>query len=101
MIFARWKNGESRRINVRDPLAADDPHVTLPCPACDKPIGTSRRVQVVAVGPVDEQDERAHNEDLWYLAVAALMHQDCADRLTDSSLDLLISELAIVPTGGV
>jgi hypothetical protein len=100
MIFVRWKDGEPRRGRVFEPLAADHPAVGIPCPPCDEPIGTTRPVQLVAVGPVFEGDRQAHLAGRWYSAGAALLHEDCADRLTDSALELLISELAIVPMGG-
>ena len=100
MLFVPWKNGEPRRGHVRGPLAADHPAIHIPCPACGEPAGTVRRGQLVVVGPVGEADKKAHNEGRWYLAGAALLHEDCADRLTDSGLELLISELEILPTGG-
>jgi hypothetical protein len=100
MIYVRWKAGESRRGRVFNPVVAGDPLAAMPCPApgCGLPLRMPWPVAVVlvAVGPVDDGDDRvSHDEGRWHNAGAAVLHQPCADQLTDSELDVLAEQLIV------
>lgn len=82
-------------------MAADHPAAAHPCPVCDLGIAAGPDPMpfvLVAVGPEpdDAADQAAHDAGRWYAAAAVLIHQPCADELTDEALEQLCAELVVV-----
>lgn len=48
-----------------------------PCSACGSLLGDGRSVQLLAIGPSDDEDREAHASGNWYSAVAIVLHADC------------------------
>lgn len=99
MIYVRWAAGEPRRGRVFEPLTLQHPEVQSPCVECGQELGTVDRVQLVAVGPTDTDDQMTHDRGGWYSAGAVLLHETCAERVTDDDLEALVSELRIATQG--
>lgn len=77
MAFVRWRSGDSREGRVLPPMSADHPAFTDPCPACRTPLGDGRPVQLLAIGPTDDEDRARHTNGAWYSALALLFHTAC------------------------
>lgn len=97
MIYVRWRRDQSRRCRVFPPLAPDHPHAHVPCPSCGTAVGSVVPVQLIAVGPTDDEDRVRHEELRWYNAGAVVAHKGCVDALSESDVERLVSGLELVP----
>lgn len=75
--FVRWRAGARRESRVLPPLAGDHPAANRPCPACWIPLGDGRPVQLLAIGPIDDETRVQHAARCWYSALALLLHAEC------------------------
>jgi hypothetical protein len=75
--FVRWRAGARRESRLLPPLAGDHPAANRPCPACWIPLGDGRPVQLLAIGPTDDETRVQHEALRWYSALALLLHADC------------------------
>lgn len=75
--FVRWRTSEPREGRVFDPLPFDHPAVLDLCPACQRRLGTVHPVQLLAIGPTDEEDQEIHRAGRWYNALALIFHAVC------------------------
>lgn len=104
MIYVRWKRDESRRGRVFPPPQPDHFLYDQPCFRCNNllsvPVNRAPEIQLIAVGPVDEDEQIRHNEGRWYNAGAVALHHACASGMTDEDLDQLCSELVPSPGQG-
>ena len=75
--FIRWKPGEPRESRVFPPLTAGHPAAGDSCPACGECLGDGTPVQLLTIGPTDDEDREKHRAGRWYSAFALLFHADC------------------------
>lgn len=59
------------------PLKADHPAFGADCWLCSEPLGNEAPVQLLVLGPENEQDRLKHAEGGWYSAAAILLHGAC------------------------
>ena len=95
MIYVRWRKGESRRGRVF-PQAGQIGY--QPCPHCGVPLAADLPIQLIAVGPDDDEGCSRYEAGRWFSCTAVAMHASCADCLTDDELETLISELVLLDT---
>lgn len=93
MIYVRWKRGESRRGAVFPAVSPDHFLWNEPCVQCSHLLGNGEEIQLVAVGPVDDDERERHNADRWYNAGAVALHRRDVDTMSDAELDALCAEL--------
>lgn len=93
----RWRRDEGRRGPVYPGLRADHPAVTVNDVLCGAPIGTEEPVQLLVVGPDNNNDEdrERHEAGRWYTALAVLVHKKCLARLSDDQVEAAVSELSL------
>ena len=99
-----WRAGQPRRCQVFDPLLPSHPGYAAECMLCPRPLGgqgtQALPVQPIVVGPAVD-DERAKLRDaarLHYFAAAIVVHQECADRLSDEKLMTFVNGLRMIRT---
>lgn len=95
MIFVRWKRGESRRGRVFPGPVDGDPLFNDRCVQCGDYLGGNGDIQLIAVGPVSEDERGRHDEGRWYNAGAVALHRVDVDGLSDAELDALCAELVV------
>lgn len=75
-------------IRIRDFLAlsADHPLRDTPCGTCGEVLGDSP-VTLMAVGPMDDEDQGRHDAGLWYSAGGVMVHTgDCVNHFDPEDL---------------
>jgi hypothetical protein len=77
MTYVRWQKGEPRESRVFPPLAPTHPCYTTPCTLCTDPLGNGRKVQLLALGPEDEEEREKFAQGGWISALAILLHAAC------------------------
>lgn len=97
MTYVRWQRDEPRRCRVFPPLRPPHPSYTAPCLVCDEWLGNGDQIQLIVVGPTNDEDRAKHEAGGWYNAGGVLVHQVCADRLDDDGLQEFVAPLAIYP----
>lgn len=94
MTYVRWAKGEDRRGRMFDPLSADHPAASSRCDVCGSPLGNGERVQLVAVAP-DPEDQEKFDSGSWCSCSSILLHEDCVSS-SDQSLEDYVRELQIL-----
>lgn len=99
-----WRPGLSRRCQVIDPLLPDHAGYAAECMLCPRLLGgqgtQALPLQPIVVGPA-EGDERAklrNSARAHYSAAAIVVHQECADRLSDQELEKFVGGLRMIRT---
>jgi hypothetical protein len=77
MTYVRWQKDEPRESRVFPPLLATHPSYTTPCVLCTDPLGNGHKVQLLALGPEDEEDRGKFAAGGWISALAILLHAAC------------------------
>ena len=93
VAYVRWQRDESRRGRTFPGLPDDHPAVSAIDVLCERPLGEREPVQLLVVGPEDDDDRKRHASGRWYWAVAVVVHERCLARLTDDELGLVVGEL--------
>jgi hypothetical protein len=78
VTYVRWRSDEPREQRVFPALPEAHPAASTPCPACAQPLGDGTPVQLLALGPADDAEDREkHAAGRWYSAVALVVHATC------------------------
>lgn len=99
-----WRAGKPRRCQVLDPLKPDHPGYAAECMLCPRLLGgkgsQALPVQPLVVGPAtgDTRAELRHAARLHFFAAAIVVHQECAEHLTDAELDTFVAGLRMIRT---
>lgn len=62
---------------------------------CGTPIGAEEPVQLLVVGPDDDEGRERHDAGRWYTALAVVVHEQCLARLSDDQVEAMVSELEL------
>lgn len=94
MIYVRWQKGYKRRGRE---FTQHSPDIDkLECPHCGYSIGSDRGpYTLVAVGPVDDDEQERYEAGKWFNAGAVTIHSACLARLDNPALEQLVSELIV------
>lgn len=94
VTYLRWRTSESRRATAFEPPADDHPLVTnqVPCLLCATLLA-GQRIQLLVMGPEDEETQERHDAGRWYAALCVVAHERCLSLLSDDDLELLVAEL--------
>jgi hypothetical protein len=77
LTYMRWQKDEPREGRVFPPLPLTHPSYTTPCLLCTDPLGNGHKVQLLALGPEDEEDRAKFATGGWISALAMLLHAAC------------------------
>lgn len=83
ITYVRWRRDQPREGGVCKLLEPGNAMALWDCPACGRPLGTEHPVQLLAIGPLNDEDRDRHRAGGWYSAVALVMHAHCLG--TDTS----------------
>ncbi|SEF34335.1 hypothetical protein SAMN05421837_107326 [Amycolatopsis pretoriensis] len=75
--YVRWRSGAPREGRAFPPLGPGHPAYRDVCPACDHFLGNGLPVQILAIGPTDDEARDRHRAGRWYSALALLFHAAC------------------------
>jgi hypothetical protein len=77
VAYVRWKPGEPRESLLLGPLTPDHPAAQFPCLCCGEPLADGRPVQLLAIGPDDEDSRAKCAAGGWHTALALPLHAEC------------------------
>ncbi|TCO57179.1 hypothetical protein [Actinocrispum wychmicini] len=86
-LYVRWKPGEPRESKPLGPLPAEHPAAQYPCLCCGQPLADGRPVQLLAVGPDDDESREKCRAARWHSALALPAHAECLGATTQSDAD--------------
>lgn len=94
VTYLRWRATESRRARSFAPPAEDHPLVRnhVPCLLCELPLAGAR-IQLLVLGPEDQETQERHDAGRWYAALAVVVHERCLSELSDDELEPLVADL--------
>lgn len=76
--YVRWSQATDRLSRLFPPMAAGHPGYAEPCLACGSQLGNGEPLQLVVLGPGDDDEARAkHHAGRSYSAVAWTFHAAC------------------------
>lgn len=97
--YVRWQREEPRTQRLFPPPREEHPAYLLPCGYCAEQLGGAGSIQLVAIGPDDEESRQRHDDYRWYSAFAVICHATCIAPRTKEELDKFAAELApLLPT---
>ncbi|WP_158883952.1 hypothetical protein [Amycolatopsis anabasis] len=93
LMPVRWRRGEPR-LGMRFPPVGPT-HVVAAgaCPLCPERLGNGQAVVQLAAGPVDDESARLDAQGETYTAAAYLAHELCAQRFSESEIELTLKGL--------
>lgn len=72
-----WQKDQPREGRTFDDLAPGHPAFHAPCFLCHEPLGDGTPVQLLVIGPDNEEAREKHAAGDQYLAAAMLLHARC------------------------
>lgn len=81
--YVRWQRAEARAQRAFLPLTVNHPAYSVPCAQCGRPLGDGTDVQLLVIGPDDQESRQQHDDGHWYAALAILLHVACVRQLED------------------
>lgn len=96
LTYVRWRKGDSRRMREFPALTSEHPSYTTPCLLCGYSLGSDTGgVQLLAVGPDDDENRTKHEQGRWYSAAALIVHTSCLADLDDAHIETLVADLRL------
>lgn len=100
VTYVRWKRGEDRIGRAWESIRETHPAFLCPCPVCLTSMGAVEGgFTVVAIGPDDDTNRKAHDGGEWYSAMAVLVHTRCLVATSPIDLEMLVYRLLPVGHG--